>query len=72
VSVSCPVSLSGPAEWLQAALKALTCMFVGPVGFEPTTYGLGESRAEIRPGTSGQSWRLSGRIVGYRGVGVRV
>jgi hypothetical protein len=40
VSVSCAVSLSGPVERLFALLKSLTCMFVGPVGLEPTTYGL--------------------------------
>ena len=40
MSVSCPVSFSGPSERLRGRFKALNCAFVGPVGLEPTTYGL--------------------------------
>jgi hypothetical protein len=40
VSVSSSVSLPAPAERLSALLRSLTCVFVGPVGLEPTTYGL--------------------------------
>ena len=40
MSVSFPVSFSALVERLSALLRPLTCVFVGPVGLEPTTYGL--------------------------------
>ena len=40
MSVSCSVSFSEPSERLRAPFKPLNCAFVGPVGLEPTTYGL--------------------------------
>jgi hypothetical protein len=34
------VSVCVSGTWLPENGMALTCKFVGPVGFEPTTYGL--------------------------------
>ena len=40
MSVSCTVSLGFSRHRMATLLGGLTCMFVGPVGLEPTTYGL--------------------------------
>ena len=38
--MSCTVSLRFFRPEMTTLLGVLTCMFVGPVGLEPTTYGL--------------------------------
>jgi hypothetical protein len=40
VTLSCFASCSAFAPRITAVVAALTCVFVGPVGLEPTTYGL--------------------------------
>ena len=54
MSVSCSVSFSAPAERLNALLRSLTCVFVGPVGLEPTTYGLKVLRTQSQTDSYGR------------------